>query len=39
MIRISMGRKKARDLFNDFDPKFNIFKDRRTRHSYAGEEI
>jgi hypothetical protein len=39
MIQISMGRKKPNDLFNELEPKFNIFKDKRMKHSYQGEEI
>jgi hypothetical protein len=28
MIRISLGRKKPNDLFNDLNSKFNIFKEK-----------
>jgi hypothetical protein len=39
MIRISLGRKKPDNLFNDLNPKFNIFKDKNKRQFYKGEEL
>jgi hypothetical protein len=28
-IRISLGRKKPKNLFNELDPKFSVFKDKK----------
>jgi hypothetical protein len=39
MMKISLGRKKSNNLFNDLDPKFNVFKEKNKRHSYKGEEM
>jgi hypothetical protein len=30
---------KPDQLFNELDPKFNVFNEKRKRHSYNGEEI
>jgi hypothetical protein len=38
-IRIPLGRKKPKDLFNEFDQKFNVLKDKNKRHCYNEEEI
>jgi hypothetical protein len=37
MIRISLGRKKPNNLFNDLNPNFNIFKDKNKRQFYGGK--
>jgi hypothetical protein len=38
-IKISLGIDKPEQIFNELDPKFNIFNDKRRRHIYNGEEM
>jgi hypothetical protein len=39
MIRISLGRKKSKDLFNSLIPKFDIYHEKRKRKYYGDEEF
>jgi hypothetical protein len=38
-LKISQGRKKLDPLFNEWDPKYNEFNEKRKRHSCNREEI
>jgi hypothetical protein len=38
-MKVSLGRKKPDNLFNNLNPKFNIFKDNNKREFYKGEEL
>jgi hypothetical protein len=38
-LKISLGMEKPEQFFIELDPKFNVFKERRKRHSQNGEEV
>jgi hypothetical protein len=39
LIRISLGMKKPKDLFNRLIPKFDLFNEKRKRKYYEGEDF
>jgi hypothetical protein len=39
MLEISMGKENPKELFNEIDPKFNVFEEKKKRFSYNVEEI